>query len=253
MATMKHRILWAGVVIALWAIASSPASAQQTVRVGVATIGAPFSFHDDATNRDQGLMVDLINEIGKTANLKLQLQPTTFASILQALITSKIDVIAATLPVIPQLKMQIGYSQTVYTDFDALIVAKSDSTQYATYDDLKGKVLGLQKGIVPLTNLHTDLYPKIRIYDGGPDVMRALVAGDVDVGVANRSIAGYQLMIGAFPTLQLVPSFKPTTFGDIAFGLRKDDARLTGIVDDALGKVRAAGTLKTILEKWGVQ
>jgi ABC-type amino acid transport substrate-binding protein len=149
--------------------------------------------------------------------------------------------------------MQIGYSQTVYTDYDALIVTKSDSTQYATYDDLKGKVLGLQKGIVPLTSLHTDLYPKIRIYDGGPDVMRALVAGDIDVAVANRSIVGYQLKIGAFPTLQLVPSFKPTTFGDIAFGLRKDDARLTGIVDDALSKVRAAGTLQTILEKWGVQ
>ena len=238
--------------LALCALVTTGASAQQATRVGVASIGAPFSFHDDATNTDQGVMVDVINEIGKTAGLKLQFQSVDVASLTTALTSSKIDLIAATLPVNPQRK-DIAFSQKVYTDSDALITPKSDAGTYATYDDLKGKILGLQKGVVPLQSLHTDLYKRIRIYDGGPDVMRALVAGEVDVGVTNRSIAGYLLKTGTFPTLQLVPTFKPTTFGDIAFGLRKDDSRLLTTVDGALASMRAAGTLNPILEKWGVQ
>ena len=242
------------VALAVCALFSSPAPAQQqTVRAAVATIGAPFSFHDDATNSDQGLMVDLINEIAKTADFKLQLQPTAFASLMQSLTDGKADILVATLGVTPDRKATIAFSQTVFTDSDALFVPRSDATKYASYDDLKGKILGLQKGIVPLKNLHTELYPKIRIYDGGPDVLRALVAGEIEVGVVNRSVGGYQLKIGAFPTLQLVPTFKPTTFGDIAFGLRKDNPRLLSTVDGALAKIQAAGTLNAILAKWGVQ
>ena len=239
--------------MAMWAILSGSALAQQAVRAGVASIGAPFSFHDDASNTDKGIMVDVVNEIGKTASLKLQLQSVMFSSLLSALTTNKIDLIVATLAVTPDRQAQIALSQKVYTDSDALIVPKTDATEYAGYDDLKGKVLGLQKGVVSLQALHTDLYPKIRIYDGGPDVLRALVAGDIEVGVTNRSISGYLLKMGAFPTLQLVPTFKPTNFGDIAFGVRKDDARLLGTVNDALAKIQAAGTLDTILVKWGVQ
>ena len=241
------------IAVALGLLASAPASAQQTVRIAIATPGAPFSFHDDAANMDKGLMVDVINEVAKTAGLKLQPQSVVFASLIQTLLMGKADLIVGTLAITPTRKAQMAFSRTVYTDSDALIVPQADTASYATYDDLKGKVLGLQNGVVPLTSLHTDLYPKIRIYDGGPDVMRALVAGEIEVGVANRSISGYQLQIGAFPTLRLVPSFKPTTFGDVAFGIRKENAALVSTVDTALAKIEADGTLAAIFKKWGVQ
>ena len=83
--------------------------------------------------------------------------------------------------------------------------------------------------------------------------MRGLVAGDVQAAVANRSIAGCMLKTGSFPTLHLVPSFKPTTFGDVAFGLRKDETALFGTVNDAFAKIQADGTLDTILNKWAVE
>lgn len=239
--------------LAMWVLLSSPSTAQQAVRVGVATVGAPFSFHDDSTNTDQGLMVDLINEIGKTGSLKVQLQPVVFSSLVSSLTNGKVDIIVGTLAVTAERKGEMSFSHTVYTDSDALILPKADPAKYTSYDDLKGKVLGLQKGVVLLQALHTDLFPKIRIYDGGPDVMRALAAGEVDVGVANRSIAGYLLKKGDFPTLQLASSFKPTTFGDIAFGLRKGDPGLLNTVDAALAKIEAAGTLNAVLEKWGVR
>jgi polar amino acid transport system substrate-binding protein len=238
---------------AIWAVLAVQSDAQQTVRVGVAATGAPYSFHDDATNTDQGFMVDVINEVAKRANLKLQFQSMAFDTLIPSLTNNRIDLIVATLGISDARKMQIAFSQKVYSDSDALLVPQSDASKYGTYDDLNGKILGLQKGVVPLTSLHTDKYAKIRIYDGGPDVMRALVAGDVQVAVVNRSIAGYLLKTGGFPTLQIVPSFKPTTFGDVAFGLRKDETSLLGMVNDALAKIKADGTLDAILVKWAVQ
>jgi len=240
------------VALALWAFASTASNAQQTVRAGVAITGAPFSFHDDATNIDQGLMVDLIKEVSKTAGFRLELQPMAFSALIPALTNNRVDVLVGTLGITPERSAQISFSQKVYTDSDALIVPKGDSTGYTNYADLKGKILGLQKGVVALTSLRTDLYPRIRVYDGGPDLLQALTAGDVEVGIANRSIAGYLLKAGAFPTLQLVPTFKPTVSIDVAFGMKKDPALLKTI-DGALATLQATGVLNTILVKWGVQ
>jgi polar amino acid transport system substrate-binding protein len=246
---MLTRIL---VALAFWALAGTPSNAQQTIRAGVAITGAPFSFHDDASNSDQGLMVDLIKEIAKTAGFRLELQPMAFSALIPALTTNRVDVLVGTFGITPERKAQISFSQKVYTDSDALIVPKTDTTGYVSYEDLKGKVLGLQKGVVALTSLRTALYPKIRIYDGAPDLMQALAAGEVDVGVANRSIVGYLLKTGAFPSLQLVTTFKPTVLVDVAFGMRKDEALLK-TVDGALATIQSAGTMNTLIGKWGMQ
>ena len=60
----KRFVQLAMVAIALTAVS---ASAQQVLKVGSTPTGAPFTFLDTKTNTIQGLMVDLITEIGKDA------------------------------------------------------------------------------------------------------------------------------------------------------------------------------------------
>ena len=53
------------VAVAASAIAASvPAFAQQVLKVGSTPTGVPFTFLDTKTNSIQGVMVDLITEIG---------------------------------------------------------------------------------------------------------------------------------------------------------------------------------------------
>ena len=49
--------------------AVAPASAQQVLKVGSTPTGVPFTFLDTKTNSIQGIMVDLITEVGKDAGL----------------------------------------------------------------------------------------------------------------------------------------------------------------------------------------
>jgi polar amino acid transport system substrate-binding protein len=241
------------VALAIFAAPAAIAEAQTSLKAGVADIGAPFSFHDPVSNSDRGLMVDVLQQVSKLEGTSPQLQSMPFTFLIQSLAQGKIDVAVGTLAVTQTNQAQIDFSQKVFTDSDALIVPLTDTAKYTTYDDLKGKILGLQQGVVPLESLHTDLYPKVRIYGGGQDLISALAAGQVDVAIANRSIAGYLLKMGLFPTLQLVTTFKPTTFGDIAFGVKKGNAPLVAKLNDGLTQLKANGGLDTILKTWGVE
>ena len=55
--------------IAALALVASPVSAQQVLKVGSTPTGVPFTFLDTKTNSIQGIMVDLITEIGKDAGV----------------------------------------------------------------------------------------------------------------------------------------------------------------------------------------
>ena len=81
----------AAVVVA----AAMPASAQQVLKVGSTPTGVPFTFLDTKTNSIQGIMVDLITEIGKDAGFQVQIEPMQFSTLIASLTSNKIDIISA--------------------------------------------------------------------------------------------------------------------------------------------------------------
>src|SRR5690242_21945393 len=82
-------------VAALAIAAVTPASAQQVLKVGSTPTGIPFTFLDTKTNSIQGIMVDLITEIGKDAGFQVQIEPMQFSALVPSLTSSKIDIISA--------------------------------------------------------------------------------------------------------------------------------------------------------------
>ena len=62
--------------------AAMPASAQQVLKVGSTPTGVPFTFLDTKTNSIQGIMVDLITEIGKDAGFQVQIEPMQFSTLM---------------------------------------------------------------------------------------------------------------------------------------------------------------------------
>jgi polar amino acid transport system substrate-binding protein len=82
-------------VAALAIAAVMPASAQQVLKVGSTPTGIPFTFLDTKTNTIQGIMVDLVTEIGKDAGLSVQIEPMAFSALIPSLTSGKIDMIAA--------------------------------------------------------------------------------------------------------------------------------------------------------------
>ena len=166
-----------------------PAAAQQTLKVGSTPTGIPFTFLDTQTNTIQGVMVDLITEIGKDAGFGVQVEPMQFSALIGSLTSNRIDIIAAAMYITEPRKQQIDFSAPVYTYGDGLFVPKSDVKEYASLQDLKGLTVGVQVGTAYVEPLQkSGLFPEVKIYDSIPDIMRDVNTGRLKAGFADLPI-----------------------------------------------------------------
>ncbi len=246
----KRVVLAAAAVLAL----AVPASAQQTLRVGSTPTGTPFTFLDTKTNTIQGLMVDLITEIGKDAGFQVQIEPMQFSTLIAALTSNKIDIISAAMFITPPRKEVIDFSEPVYTYGEGLLVPKSDKKDYVKLEELKGEVVGAQVGTAFVDALKkTGLFSEVKVYDTLPDVLRDVNAGRIKAGFADYPIIAYNLKEGRFPDSRLVESYKPTIVGSVGIGVRKADQELLKKINVSLDKLKKNGTVDKILAKWGLK
>ena len=237
---------------ALAIAASAPASAQQVVKVGSTPTGIPFTFLDTKTNSIQGIMVDLITEIGKDAGFTVQIEPMQFSALVPSLTSNKIDVISAAMFATAARKEVIDFSDAVYTYGEGLVVPKTDTKSYTSQEDLKGETVGAQVGTAFVDALKkTGLFSEVKVYDTIPDILRDVNAGRLKAGFADYPILAYNLKQGSFGEVRLVDSYKPVTVGTVAIGVRKSDGALLTKINTSLAKLKKDGTIGKILEKWG--
>src|SRR5258705_11643982 len=80
---------------ALALAAAAPGSAQQVLKVGSTPTGVPFTFLDTKTNSIQGVMVDLITEVGKDAGFQVQIEPMQFSGLILSVALTKVGIISS--------------------------------------------------------------------------------------------------------------------------------------------------------------
>src|SRR6266700_2561336 len=132
------RLVQAAMAAVVVATAAMPASAQQVLKVGSTPTGVPFTFLDTKTNSIQGIMVDLITEVGKDAGFNVQIEPMQFSALVASLTSNKIDIISAAMFATAARKEVIDFSDPFYTYGEGLLVSKADTKTYTKQDDLKG-------------------------------------------------------------------------------------------------------------------
>lgn len=241
-------------VAALILLALQPASAQQVLKVGSTPTGVPFTFLDTKSNTIQGVMVDLITEVGKDAGFAVQIEPMQFSTLVSALTSSKIDIISAAMYITPSRKEVIDFSEPIYTYGEGLVVPKSDTKNYAKLEELKGEVVGAQVGTAFVDALKkTGLFSEVKVYDTIPDILRDVNAGRLKAGFADYPILAYNLKQGGFAEVRVVESYKPTVVGSVGIGVRKSDQELLAKINTSLARLKANGTVNKILDKWGLK
>jgi polar amino acid transport system substrate-binding protein len=249
---MLFKRLVQAATVALALAAATPGSAQQVLKVGSTPTGVPFTFLDTKTNSIQGLMVDLITEIGKDAGFQVQIEPMQFSTLIASLTSNKIDIISAAMFATAARKEVIDFSDPVYTYGEGLLVPKTDKKDYATLGDLKGEVVGAQVGTAFVDALKkTGLFAEVKVYDTIPDILRDVNTGRLKAGFADYPIIAYNLKQGGFPEVRLVESYKPTVVGTVGIGVRRSDQDLLKKINASLTKLKANGAVDKILENGG--
>jgi polar amino acid transport system substrate-binding protein len=235
------------------AFVARPAFAQPVLKVGCTPTGIPFTFLDTKTQTIQGIMVDLITAIGKDQGFAVDLQPMVFASLVAALTSSKIDIISAAMFATPARAEIVDFSAPVYTYGEALFVPKTDAKAYTSPNDMKGFTVGAQLGTAFIEPLkQSGAFAEVKIYETIPDIMRDVNVGRLQAGFADYPIVAYNVSLGGYPNVRLVPEYKPLYTGSVAIAVRKDEGPLLAKINAAMKKFDADGTKAQILKKWGL-
>lgn len=250
---MKFTVLAASVLATLALSVTSLASAQTTLKVASTPTGSPFTFLETKTNSIEGVMVDIVNAVGKEAGFGVQIEPMQFSALIASLTSKRIDMISAAMFITPARQEIVDFSQPIYSYGEGVIVPVTDKTAYVSFADMKGKRVGVQVGTAFVEPLQkSGVFSEVKLYDTTPDLMRDANAGRIDIGVLDSPIAAFAISRGSFPNLRMVTTFKPTMVNNIGIATRKGDTELMGKVNAALTKLKANGTIDTILKKWGL-
>ena len=226
----------------------------KVLKVGSTPTGVPFTFLDTKTNTIQGIMVDLVSAIADDAGFKVEIVPSAFSALIPSLTSNKIDIIAAAMYITPPRQEVVDFSKPIYTYGEGLIVPKSDSKDYVSFEDMKGFTVGAQKGTAYVEPLQkSGLFPEVKIYDNIPAILADVNNGRIQAGFADKPIVAYNLQQGLFPKARLVESYKPTLSGSVGIGVRKNDKELLTRIDASLEKLKKNGTVEKILAKWGLK
>jgi polar amino acid transport system substrate-binding protein len=251
--TMKIAALAASLLATFALSVTVPASAQTTMKVGSTPTGSPFTFLDTKTNSIDGIMVDIVNAVGKEAGFGVQVEPMQFSTLISSLTSKRIDLISAAMFITPVRLEVVDFSQPIYSYGEGVVVPVKDTTAYVTFADMKGKRVGVQVGTAFVEPLQkSGLFTEVKLYDTTADLMRDANAGRIDAGVLDYPIAAFAVSKGLFPNLRMATTFKPTMVNSIGIATRKGDTELMGKVNAALTKLKANGSIDAILKKWGL-
>jgi polar amino acid transport system substrate-binding protein len=226
----------------------------RTYQVGATATAIPFSYLDPRTNTIQGAMIDAARFVAAESGFAVGIQTLPFASLIPALNESRIDIIGAAMLITTPRREAIEFSDPVFPYSEGLVVNIADKTAYRALSDLKGKVVGAQSGTV-----YVDFVKRagesadLKLYPSVADILREISQGRLFAGVADAPILAYQLAQNVSLRARLVSTYEPKLTGSVGFGVRKSDSELLAKINDALAKLRADGTLDTIVARWNLR
>ncbi len=177
------RFIMAFVALAM-TTGSASAWAEQSLKVAGQDV-APWVVHDKGSTELSGIFVDLTNAMARDAGLQVHYQVMTFADLIPALTSGKIDVIATEMAITPARAQEVDFSIPVYNaPREAVVVLASDPTAYHNLADLKNVPVGVQKGSIQYALLQkTGGFSNLKVYDTVKDVWSAVASGQVKAGV----------------------------------------------------------------------
>jgi polar amino acid transport system substrate-binding protein len=229
------------------------AHAQPVIKIGATPTAVPFNFLNVKTNALEGVMVDVAHAVSKELGVTPEISGIPFATLIPSLQTKKIDLISSAFAKTPARAEAVDFSDIVLTYKEALLVPISDTKAYRNYDDLKGKVVGVQMGtsyVEPLKAVQG--FKELKMYDTQADLVRDIALGRVDAGFGDGPVVAYQVRTSASKQVRLVDTYQSLLATDIALAVRKGDTEMLAKVNAAVAKIKQKGELADILKKWGV-
>lgn len=221
--------------------------AAETYKVGTNASFPPFEFVED--DEVVGFDIDLIKAIGEHQDFDVEVEDTSFDSLIPSLKTGNIDIIVAGMTITDKRAEQVNFSDPYFVA-DQSIVVREDSDRDLTvlYGDNDIGVQNSTTGDLWVTEKLKDkdiLTGDVSRYDSYVMVLSDLVNENLDAVVLDTPVA--ERYTEARP-VKIVGEIK--TGEEYGIAVRKDDEELLQKLNEGLEQVNESGEMDELIEEY---
>ena len=159
--------------------------------IGTSASYPPYEFHKQIDGKDQivGFDIEIAKEIASDLGVELVIKDMKFEGLLAALNTGKIDMVIAGMTPTEERKKSVDFSKVYYVATQSVIVKADQVENYKTPEDLKDKMIGVQKGTLQ-EEIAKDVVPAEQIKGLGKvaDVILELKGDKVDAIIVESPV-----------------------------------------------------------------
>ena len=207
----------------------------------------PFEFERDG--EPTGFDIDLMDEIGRRANLQIEYQNVTFDGIIGGLANNQYDAAISAMTITAERDERIDFSEPYFNADQSLLVPADAGV--SSVDDLGDATVGVQLGTTGEIEANElaesgTIGGDVRTFDTIEDAFAALNNGQIDAIINDLPVSQEEAdgSDGALEVVQVIPTGEQ--YG-IAF---PPDSDVRQDVNRALQEIKEDGTYAEIYERW---
>jgi membrane-bound lytic murein transglycosylase MltF len=238
---------------------------RRSIRAGV-TFNRTHYFIDKGQER--GLSYETLkmfekdlNEDLKTGNLKVHvvLVPLSRDQLYAALVSGKVDMVAAMVTIRPELEKLAAFSEPTRTNVSEVVVTGPGAPPIASLDDLAGQDVFVRKGSIyeeSLVRLNEQLKARGKppaVFVEAPavleddDVLEMVNAGLTPITIVDDYLAGFWSKV--FTSIDVHRDIAVRTGGSLAVAFRKENPKLREAVNRWLRKHGKGDSFRNTIER----
>lgn len=208
---------------------------------------APFEYQDDA-GQYTGFDMDLIKAIAKQQGFNIKINNVGFDAALNAVQSSQADGTIAGMTITDARKGIFDFSDPYYTT--NIILAIKEGTNIASYDDLKGKIVGAKNGTSSydfLANNKEKYGYKLKAFDEASTMYDSLNSGSIEALMDDEPVLAYAIQQGR----QFETPIKGEPSGQVGFAVKKgSNPELIEMFNNGLAALKQDGTYDKLVKKY---
>lgn len=219
---------------------------KKTLRVACIATYPPFVYKD-ADGKIVGFDVDITNAVAKEIGAETTYESMPFDQLVPALADNKADIAVAACDMTQDRADKVNFSTMYYSKENVTILARKEDNSINGPEDLKGKVVAVEKGTVYVQTAQ-QCGAQVKEYDYHDKLIQAVENNEADALILDKPVARFYMEHGAKEKLRGAGIISGS--GGFVMLLNKKDPELQKKVNDALSKIMNSDEYNKIYDKW---
>ncbi|NEH28582.1 transporter substrate-binding domain-containing protein [Rhizobium ruizarguesonis] len=250
--TRRNAMLGAAALVAAVTLAQPAAAitpdeikARGKIIVGIQGDNPPWGFVTSGGKQD-GLDADIATLFAKELGVSIEFVPLEVNNRIPALTAGRVDVLFATMAMLPDRAKAVQFSKPYVAN--AIVLIGPKSAEIKTNADMAKFTVGVAKGAAQDTQVTKNAPPSttIRRYDGDAASVQALVSGQVE------TLGGNIFYMDRVEKARPGEFENKLEFQKLYNGActRLGEKEINAAINTFIDKIKANGELKTVYDKW---